>query len=112
LGGLEGIVDRLWTCKESFAFHPIDLGGHLVERRLDRVLARRREVRDVGFGSRTPDLEMRRLVADDLERLPRLANRLLLGVERGAERLRRVVGDADLIAQVVEGPQILGKLAL
>src|SRR5579872_1808901 len=67
---------------------------------------------EIGLRRRTLDFEVRCFVADGFEAPARVSDRDLLDVEAGAERLRRLVGGAHLIFQVVEGAQILVQLAL
>ena len=77
-----------WPSRSSCSTSSDDL----VERRLDRVLAGVREVRQVGFGGRARDVELGDDGANRVERAARVLDRGFVLVGPGAQRRHRVVG--------------------
>ena len=83
-------------------FELLDLAEHLVERGIDGILAGVREVRQIAFGRRPRDVELRDDGADRVERAARFPDRGLALVARRAKRGDALVGAHDGPAKVVE----------
>src|SRR5438094_903423 len=83
-------------------FELLDLAEHLVERGIDGILAGVREVRQIAFGRRPRDVELRDDGADRVERAARFPDRGLALVARRAKRGDALVGAHDGAAKVVE----------
>ena len=79
---LRRVVDRPRAGEQRRRARALDLGRDLVERRLHRLDAGGGEVRQVRFGGRPRDVELRRLGAHALERAAGLADARLVLVER------------------------------
>ena len=99
---LGGIVHGPRTRQQSVAFERIDFRRDVVQRGLDRLHARRGKVGEIGLGGRAGNVEPRRLAADRLQRVTRIADVPLLFVERRAQRLRTFVRRPDRLAQRIE----------